>query len=565
VFKTTDTYEKPQNGLAGLKHWRFDVMSGLMVSLVSLPLSMGIAIASGAEPITGLTSAIVAGLVFPLFSGGYVTISGPAAGSAPVLLGIMMALGGGSSPEQLSVGLPLLLVVVFLAGIAQILLSILRLARFAAVIPSSVVEGMLASIGMLIIVKQLPSFLGVPFHAHEFLEYVAETPAAFTHAEPRVFTLSLLCFVLLMTLGSLKVGWVKKVSPQLVTVAFGIVLGQVLNLSDGLLIRLPDNPWQGVRAPAFAELFSRSDLWWAAGLGVVSLVLVEAVESLATAMAIDKIDPFHRRTDPNRVLLGIGVCDICSSLVGGLSVIPGGVKSKVNVANGGRTLWANFYNAVFLILFLLVGPALINLIPRGTLAAVLVYTGWRMCEPAIWRAVKSIGIEQLWVFSVTVVATLLTDLLIGIIVGTMFKVLMALFFVRQVEIQRGQFGQAASGFWHSFRSLFVTPLREVIEHDDGTTIHVDGPVICTNAIWLQQALDRTMKRTGPIRVNLGSNVTLIDHTACEGLLHFIDEARAEGRQADLIGMDRLRKRSTVESSLRVAELQETGLQLAQSR
>src|SRR3954447_19410008 len=154
--------EQPRNGLAGLKHWRHDMLAGLLVSLISVPFSLGIAVASGAPPICGLISAIIAGLVLPFLGGSFVTVSGPAAGLAPVLLASMILLGRG----DLAVGYPLLLGAICLTGLVQVVLAKFRMARFSAVFPASVVEGMLASIGLLIIAKQLPLIFGHKFAAH---------------------------------------------------------------------------------------------------------------------------------------------------------------------------------------------------------------------------------------------------------------------------------------------------------------------------------------------------------------------------------------------------------------
>ena len=151
-----DAADKPQNGIKGLRHWRYDLSAGLQVALVSLPLSLGIAIASGAPPITGLISAIIAGLVFPFLGGAYVTISGPAAGLAPALLSGMLLLGGG----DLAAGYPLLLVAICLTGLLQVLLSFANAGRLAIFLPATVVEAMLAAIGIIIIVKQIPALLG---------------------------------------------------------------------------------------------------------------------------------------------------------------------------------------------------------------------------------------------------------------------------------------------------------------------------------------------------------------------------------------------------------------------
>ncbi len=148
--------EKPQNGVAGLKHWRYDLMAGLQIAMMGIPLSLGIAIASGAPPVCGLISAIIAGFIFPFLGGAYLTISGPAAGLAPAILAGMILLGNGN----LEVGYPLLLVAISIVGVVQVILSIFHAGRFALFFPISVVEGMLMAIGSLIIIKQVPAFVG---------------------------------------------------------------------------------------------------------------------------------------------------------------------------------------------------------------------------------------------------------------------------------------------------------------------------------------------------------------------------------------------------------------------
>src|SRR3954454_8253902 len=204
--------EKPRNGLAGLKHWRHDLLAGLVVSMISVPFSLGIAVASGAPPICGLISAIIAGLVLPFLGGSYVTVSGPAAGLAPALLAAMTLLGRG----DLAIGYPLLLVAICLTGLVQVVLARFKAARFSALFPSSVVEGMLASIGILIIAKQLPLLVGHPFEAHEFWGIVAEAPAQLLRMDPKVFFLGAACLVLIFALGSLKARWMKVVPPQVI-------------------------------------------------------------------------------------------------------------------------------------------------------------------------------------------------------------------------------------------------------------------------------------------------------------------------------------------------------------
>ncbi|MCX7388470.1 MAG: SulP family inorganic anion transporter, partial [Planctomycetales bacterium] len=303
--------DKPQNGVRGLKHLRHDILSGIVVSLVSLPLSSGIAIASGCPPIYGLLSAIIAGLIFPFIGGAYLTISGPAAGLAPAIMAVMISLGGAGDADSLGAGYPFLVCVIFFVGCCQLVISGLGLARYAAMIPVAVVEGMLASIGLIIIVKQFPSFFGYTgkVNAQHFYEFILGIPEYAGHLTGPVFATSLITLAALFTLAGLqkKVRLLQVLPPQLIAVVIGVVAGQMFHLgavnNGKFLISIPNELFAHIHTPQFGELFARRDLWYAALMGVVMLTMIDSVESLATAMAIDRIDPWRRRSSPNRVLL----------------------------------------------------------------------------------------------------------------------------------------------------------------------------------------------------------------------------------------------------------------------
>ena len=350
-----------------------------MVAMISTPFSIGIAVASGAPPITGLTSAIIAGFVLLFLGGSYVTISGPAAGLAPVLYTAMLTLGAGS----LAAGYPLLLPVICLAGVIQLILSKFKAARFSALFPAPVVEGMLAAIGLMIIAKQLPTLLGHKFLAHEFWGIISETPHELLAANWTVMGLGLSTLLAIVTLNIVGKGkrWAKVVPPQIIAVGIGTLVTQLfLKLAPEFLIHIPENPLaHGITLPDFAGLISNPTLWGSAIMLAVTLTLIDGIESLATINAIDKIDPHHRKSNPDRTLFAMGV-HMCSSLLGGLTIIPGGVKSTANIMAGGKTQWANFYNASFLLIFLLFFHQQISTIPLVVLSAVLVFTGYKLAR-----------------------------------------------------------------------------------------------------------------------------------------------------------------------------------------
>ena len=335
MIQQPSPHEKPQNGIKGLKHWRYDLGAGLQVALVYLPFSLGIAIASGAPPVAGLISAIIAGLIFPFLGGAYVSISGPAAGLAPAVLASIILLGDG----DLAAGYPLLLVAIFLTGLVQIVLSLFKAGRFALFLPVTVVEAMLAAIGIMIIVKQLPALLGVLAPpAKSMLLTMANLPAVLLQTDPAIAAIGGICLVLLFYLNRTRHAWMRRIPPPLFVAGVGIGLGYLLQLDPKYLIAMPHNIIEGgITLPAFEAVWNRSDIWWSIFLVVIMLTLIDGIESLASIAAVDKIDPYQRKSDPNVTLRAMGVSNTLSSIFGGLTIIPNAVPSRANIDAGHGT------------------------------------------------------------------------------------------------------------------------------------------------------------------------------------------------------------------------------------
>jgi carbonic anhydrase len=533
------TMEKPENGLPGLKHWRYDVLAGMQVALVSLPLSLGIAIASGAPPVTGIVSSVIAGIVYPFIGGAYVTISGPAAGLAPVLLGGMLVLGNGN----LEAGYPLLLVAISLTGVTQLVLTYFRAGRFAIFFPQTVVEAMLAAIGIIIIIKQFPLLLGVIAPPKKtIIESLQVLPGQIAALAPGVFLIGAVSLFLIFYLNRTKNRWLKIIPPPLTIVLIGIGIGTFFQLGPQFLIRIPDNLIESVRLPAFGEVLARPELWWSIATISITLTLIDGIESLATIQAVDKIDPYQRKSNPNRTLGAMGISNLLSSLVGGLTIIPGGIKSRANVDGGGRTLWANFYNAVFLILFFFFARDLINRIPLATLAAVLIYIGWRLCEPRVFLRSLATGKDQFIIFIATIVAILMTDLLAGIIIGVVLYVLLLHTLLspspRHVLTGEISFRDAVRIGWDNFKTLFQDPVIETTTASGGGSprheIHI-ASLFNTNLLKLENRLQKLPPDADTAFV-LSRTGKMICHTAMEYLHHFQEQAVEKGRKCEIEGL-----------------------------
>lgn len=553
--------EKPRNGVAGLKHWRYDLRSGFTVAMISLPFSMGIAITSGAPPICGIVSAIIAGFVLPFLGGSYVTISGPAAGLAPALFAGMIMLGevrlgdDASESELLAVGYPLVLVAIALAGVVQVILARLKVARLSAIFPAAAIQGMLCAIGLMIIAKQIPLFMGVTFEAREFWAILGEVPRRVGSINSEVFGLGVGCLVGLFVLTAIS-GRLLKVMPPPVWVflAGTLVSVFILKLDEHYLINVPGSLMDGVVLPEFGTAFAHPELWLPLVYLVVTLVLIDGTESLATIAAVDKIDPFRRRSDPDRTLLAMGASNVASSALGGLTIIPGMVKSTANIMGGGRTQWANFYNACFLLVFVLLCTDLINLVPLTVLAAVLVFIGYKLCRPAVWLNAARVGTEQFVVFATTVLVTVTTDLLIGIFAGVAAELILNLWLVGLWHTVRNGSDSAKPNVAGRFLGLFRNPVSRR-EFDDGAYhLYLDGSLVCFNLFHVIRELGQLPQDTRAVRLHLSSRVPLVDHTTNGSLRSFLEEFSGQGQSPTLVieGWDHMRPLSKHETSTRIA-------------
>lgn len=396
--------------LSPLKALPFDVPAGLVVFLVALPLCLGIALASGAPLLSGLVAGIVGGLVIPLVSRSALSVCGPAAGLATlVLAGIAQA---GSFQA--------FCMAVVLAGLLQLVLGLCRAGRLVAFFPSSVIKGMLAAIGVLLIFKQLPYALGLS----------GGKLSASALAQPEWSALALG----LVSLGLL-IGWDKArpralgiIPGALVVVVVATLLSELLRwgqpelaLSQAFLVTLPiDGPQSllaQLRAPDWSAL-RNLDIW----LLALTLAVVASLETLLSLEAVDKMDPYQRRTPLNRELVAQGLGNSVSGLLGGLPITSVIVRSSANVHAGARTRLSTVVHGALLLSTVMWAAGLLNRIPLASLAAILLVTGYKLAQPALFQAMHRLGRPQFGPFLATLGAILATDLLKGILVGLVVSV-----------------------------------------------------------------------------------------------------------------------------------------------
>jgi MFS superfamily sulfate permease-like transporter len=401
---------------------REDAPAALVVFLVALPLCLGIALASGAPLFSGVISGIVGGIVVGILSGSQLMVSGPAAGLTAIVVSAIATLGS----------FPAFLMAVVLAGGVQIGLGALRAGVIGYYFPASVIRGMLAAIGLILILKQLPHAVGWDhdFEGDEsFVQPDGDTTfTAIDHAlhaiDPGALLIAAVSLALLIVWDKTGLKRLKLLPGPLVAVLAGVGINAALQQAGSSWTLLAEHLVQLPIAGSAGEFFSfftlpdfsaalRAETWRVA----VTLGIVASLETLLSLEATDRMDTHKRESPPNRELFAQGVGNAVSGLIGGLPVTGVIVRSAANVDAGGQTKLAAILHGVLLLVAALTIPALLNSIPLASLAAILLYTGFKLAHPRILRAMWGQGWKQFLPFAATIVAILFTDLLVGIALG----------------------------------------------------------------------------------------------------------------------------------------------------
>lgn len=409
-----------------LKEFRSDLPAGLVVFLVALPLCLGIALASGAPLFSGIITGVVGGIVVGLLSGSQLSVSGPAAGLTVIVLGAITELGSFEA----------FLLAVVLAGIIQIGMGYIKAGIIGLYFPSSVITGMLTAIGLILIFKQIPHFLGVDQEAVGVSEYsdghghntFSNFFSSLQHIQPGALLVGIIALLILILWERpfiKKQSWTKIVPGALVAVVVSILLNVVLStffpawgIESSHLVNLPklNGGSPGTESllifPDFLAI--TNPLVWKTAL---IIALIASLETLLSIEAVDKLDPHKRRTPQNRELKAQGVGNIIAGMIGGIPMTAVIVRSSANVGAGGKTKMSAVYHGILLLSAVLLIPTLLNMIPLSALAAVLLMVGYKLAKPKLFIAQYKKGFVQFFPFIVTVVAILFTDLLIGITIG----------------------------------------------------------------------------------------------------------------------------------------------------
>ncbi len=501
----------PKTGLAGLKeNWRYDLQSGFLVFLIALPLCLGISVASGFPPSAGIITAIIGGLVVSHLNGSYLTINGPAAGLIVVVLTAVHSLGAGDA----NAGYRYTLAAIVVASLLQVLMGFFKLGQLSSFFPSSVVHGMLTAIGIIIIATQSHVMLGSTPEAGNIFSIITQIPHSLTTMHLDVVFISF-CALLILIIWPLMNS---KIPAAIIVVLVSIIFAWHFNLDNiatdqdpHLLVTLPDQFMSSFAFPDFSKTLSL-DFW----VAVLSISLVGSIESLLTTTAIDKLDPYQRTSDVDRDLTAIGLGNLLAGLFGGLPMIAEIVRSSANIGYGARSAWSNFFHGLLLFVFVVFFTGFIQRIPLAALAVLLVFIGYRLASPSTFSRVKEIGNEQLFVFIITIISILATNLLLGVILGTLTKLFISL----------------ARGVWPS--NLFKIHFTIHAGEQGTQLIKLSGSALFSNVLPLKKALYQ-LEPSQKIIIDT-SNAYLIDHSVMVFLQQFQHHYESNGGHCQMQGV-----------------------------
>ena len=514
----------PSSGLKGLReNWQNDLIAAISVSLVALPLSLGIALASGMEPFAGIISAVIGGVVTTFFRGSHIGINGPGAGIIAVILGGLVLL-------EWNINYVLAAIVV--SGAIQVILGVLKLGRWARMFPSSVLSGILAAIGVIIIVKQLHYALGTKSDADNIIDTLNDVFYMLPDANPFVAIIALVGILILVYSKRVPIPffhllpapmWVLVLSlPFVLLLGFdnehGIMLfGKEYTVGPQYLIKIPANPIDGIMHPDFS-MIGTSSFWMA----VVGITLVASVETLASARAIDKLDPYQRVTKLNKELIGVGLSTMISGFLGGLPIMTVIVRTTVNIQNNAKTKWSNFFHGILLLVFVLILGPVLQKIPLAALASILIYTGFRLASPRVFYQAYDQGLEQLFFMLSTFAITLATNLVYGIVGG----ILITLTFHMLV---------AKVGFRPFFDMVYKSGTK-IFSRDDGTyDVKLKGIANFLSVLHLNELL-KTIPNGSVVRLDM-AKTKLVDLSMMENVIEYKRVQDGMGGNITIVGLD----------------------------
>lgn len=501
-----------------------NIFSGFVVSLIALPLGLGLAMASDAPPIAGIIAAVVGGVVVSILGGSHVTIAGPGNGLVGVLLVAITTLGLESAYAA-----------IICSGILLAILGFLRLGKLADFFPSSAIQGMLAAIGLIILGKQFHIMLAHKIKREETIDYLLEIPFTINDAfhynkEGLIYAAiaGVLSLAIMVFYPKIRNKYLQLIpAPMWIVILsigfsyyFEFIVQKANPISPLYMISgIPEFKTIIAQLPSIDFSKTNTFAFWSS---VLALTLIASIESLLSIKAVDKLDPEKRRSNVNRDLKALGLATVGSGFLGGLNVVTVIARSSVNVNNNGSNRSSNFFHATFLVIFIVLFSTQLTRIPLPALMAILVFTGYKLASPVTIKKIISIGKEQIVIFFVTLFVTLKVGLITGILSGVIVTLLIHIII-----------NKSASLF---LRNVLKPNVLMYQEHDNGN-YYISVKHFCSflNFYRLKEKLDAVPANSDVILDF--SLCEFVDHTVMENLNSYRDVFTKRDGHFDVVGLD----------------------------
>lgn len=517
-------------GFIGWKQsWKNDLIASISVAFIAIPLGLGIGLASGVPPLAAVIPSVIGGLIIAWFSGGNLAVH-----STPkMLIGVsaasILAFGEGDAFQ----GYRLYLSVIVVAGLIQFVLGIFRLGIIGDLIPATVIKSLLSAVGVIIIAKQIPILLGVDYYAKSVFGVATHLPEIVVAENPIVMFVGVASVVIMFIHPRIDIPLIKAIPAAVWVILFAEfysysvgfqeggsfnILGTVFKIDKHFLVNIPDEITAAIVAPDFSVW--KTSLFWNTLLAVV---VVSSIEGILSATAIDRLDPLKRKSNVNKELSMIGLGTSLSGLIGGLPVIPAIVASSVGVNHNGKSQLMDVFQAAFILAMIVLLGTQLQHIPLAALAGILIHTGYKLLNPSEIRNIYRIGWDELAIFSITLIVTLSTDLIVGISVGVALTVAMQTIRLRSIG--------------KLFTILFRPNVVAYEEEDEEDKFHVSvkGYSNFLNYPQLKKALD-VIQNEASIIVDF-SLAEFIDHTVMENIAEYEENYIRRGGNFEVIGID----------------------------
>lgn len=515
--------------LSGLKeHWQSDLTASLSVALVALPLGLGIATAAGVTPIAGVISAIAGGVLTSWIRGSHVGINGPGNGLIVVIITALAILDDGKGQTY-----NYLLAAFILSGVFTTIIGFLKLGKLGELFPTTVVYGMMAGIGVIIVGSQFHSATGNVSDNPSQIGFLLDIPKSIINTNPIVLFLAV-GSLLMLIFHDRATGAIFHFIPGPVwALAFALPFVYIFNffgshdvwifdhpyhIGPEFLVQVPDNLFGGIPTPNFERIGDFS--FWNVVFG---LTFVSALETTVSARASEKLDPAKREVNLNRELIGTGLASIASAFVGGIPVMTVVARSSVNVFHGAKTTWSNIFHGLILVVLMLFCLPLIADIPKAALSAILLFVGYKLFAIPVWKNIWQIGKEQMLIFIVSLLATLLMGLAYGVVIGSAFTFIIHLLFAKK-------------GITKFLKKQIRPKFKLRQESEDKYVLKLKGVL---NFLTLPKI--KSIVSTIPDGKDFMINFTtspIIDHTVMEYLRNFRTHYQTTGGNMHFLGLSR---------------------------